>query len=480
MASWLLSLQSSPNTRVDMLEALPTPFGLLRYGVAPDHQDIKKTMSSFHSSVGMNPNFNFYGNVRVGNDVSLDELRATYDAVVLAVGSSKDRMLQIPGEEMGREKGIVHGASTLTNWYNGFPSPQRIANFKLHDIRSVAVIGAGNVALDVARILSTPVDRLMGTDIPSDCVKALENSSLKDIHIIARRGPIQAAFTTKELRDLTSIPGVQICVSRSEEVKESITNYMNMPKDASSTESYADQRAQNRKMKVLLQMCEATPTESAPGDRRIIFHFEESPLEIQEQSSEVGKNGADQSRLLLPLERQVPQTPAAALSKDGKFIRSTGAMSPPLAVDMVITCVGYVPSVTFGLPLTEKGLVQMQDPRGCIRCPEMDGKHERMLSGLYAAGWFKRGASGTVLTNREDAAESVAVIEEDWLHQPTKLSTPPEEPPRWQQQAVTYNGWRNILEYEQAQGQVQGKVSAKILSVSEQLRVAEGKNSSSS
>ncbi|VDN15441.1 unnamed protein product [Dibothriocephalus latus] len=198
----LLNKQYNKELRVDILEKLPTPFGLVRYGVAPDHPEVKNVINTF-TQVAENPRLQYWGNVTVGKDVRLRELREAYDAVLLAYGATLDRRMNIEGEDL---RGVV-SAKDFVGWYNGFP--QSSMSVPDLDCETVAVVGMGNVALDVARILLSPIERLGNTDIPEPVLSVLSTSRVQRVVVVGRRGPLQVAFTLKEFREMTQLPSLR-------------------------------------------------------------------------------------------------------------------------------------------------------------------------------------------------------------------------------------------------------------------------------
>ncbi|KAJ1948109.1 NADPH-adrenodoxin reductase, partial [Linderina macrospora] len=201
-------LAKAPNTQIDIFEQLPTPHGLVRYGVAPDHPEVKNCMNKF-DEVASNQNVRYFGNIKLGKDIQLDELRAKYDGVVLAYGASEDKKLGIPGEDGKKGSVGVMAAREFVGWYNGLPEAQGLEpELRLHD--TVVIIGHGNVALDCARILLKNPEDLAKTDITTNALEALRESSITNVVMVGRRGPLQASFTIKELREMTQIKGLEI------------------------------------------------------------------------------------------------------------------------------------------------------------------------------------------------------------------------------------------------------------------------------
>ena len=352
---------------VDMIERLPAPFGLVRHGVAPDHPRLKQP-TQVYDAIARSPRFRYFGNVQVGRDVSIEELLATHHAVLLACGAETDRRLEIPGEDLPGS----HTATAFVGWYNGHPD---YSDRRFDLTNEVAVIiGQGNVAADVARILLKPVDALRGTDIAQHALDELAGSRVREVHIVGRRGPAQAKFTTKELRELGELPGckteiaddqLQLGAACLAELAEK--NNSGAAKNVELFRSWGAQR-------------------TSVGDHRIVFHFLRSPVEFL---------GTRQ------LEHVVLERNALAGEPFGQAARGTGQNSS-LDCGLVFRSIGYR-----GLPLAG---VPFDAAKGVF--PHVGG---RVLGadGLYAAGWVKRGPSGIIGTNRADSFETVKTLLDD-------------------------------------------------------------------
>ncbi len=361
-----------PEMRIDLFDRLPTPYGLVRGGVAPDHPKIKSVTRVF-DRIASRAGFRFVGNVEIGRDVTPDELRANYDAVIYAVGARTDRRLGIPGEDLPGS----HAATELVGWYNGHPD-YRDARFDL-DVESVAVVGLGNVAVDVARILARRPDELDLTDVSTHASRELAGSAIRTIHILGRRGPAQAAFTTPELRELGELPGVGVEVRAAElELDEATARQLAATED----------RTAEKNLDVLRGWA-ARPASDAT--RRIVFHFNVSPVEIL---------GPDRVRGVRIVHNR--------LEPDGR-----GGVRPvpsdreeTLDVGLVFRSVGYRGVAIPGLPFDERlGIV----PNAEGRVTEHEGSHTA-VDGLYVAGWIKRGPSGVIGTNKACAAQTVDLL----------------------------------------------------------------------
>jgi ferredoxin--NADP+ reductase len=390
--------------KVDVIDRLPTPYGLVRYGVAPDHKSIK-SVANYLRRVLESPDVRFVGGVSLGVDVTRDELLAAYDAVVYATGAMRDRRLGIDGEDLPGS----YAATDFVNWYCGHPDVDPDA-FTL-DAESVAVIGVGNVAVDVARILARDPAELEATDIPEPVMDALRASRVREVHMIGRRGPAQAKFTTKELRELGELAGVDVSVPAAEFDLEggfdrsgesaalaasdrrvrgnlvAIAGWSGTPatagRDATATpETAADTTSDGA------QTADASsapaPTSDGEPARKLRLRFWLRPVEI-EKSPDGAVGG-------LRLER-------TRLTESGEF-EGTGEFET-IDVQMVLRSVGYQSVPLPGVPFDPKSHIV---PNAAGRVLSETGEP---LPGEYVAGWLKRGPTGVIGTNKADAAETV-------------------------------------------------------------------------
>ncbi len=360
------ALDSPCLIRVDVLDRLPTPYGLVRYGVAPDHKSIK-SIADYLRNVLEHDGVSFIGGVHLGDDVTREDLLAAYDAVVYATGAMRDRQLGIPGEDL---PGSV-AATDFVNWYCGHPDVDP-GTFTL-DAESVAVIGVGNVAVDVARILARNPDELRETDVSQPVLEALHASKVREVHMIGRRGPAQAKFTTKELRELGELPGVDVVVGAGEADLDAFD-----PTGESARLARADRHVRGN-YTVISEWAGRTPT---GGARRLTVRFWLRPAEI------LGDAGVEG----LVLER-------TRLDEAGKLV-GTGELET-LDAQMVLRSVGYQSVPLAGVPFDERSAT-VPSEAGRVLGP--DGTP---LPGEYVAGWLKRGPTGVIGTNKSDAAETV-------------------------------------------------------------------------
>lgn len=403
---------------VDVFERLFAPFGLVRYGVAPDHQKIKKTAVVFERILDR-PEVRFFGNVTVGRDVTVSELREHYDQVLIAMGSSAGRRLGILGEELS---GSI-AATDFVNWYNGHPE---YVDFQPPLDQPVAVVvGMGNVAIDVARVLLREREILETSDIAPHALEALCRGSVQEVVLLARRGPDQAAFDLKEVRDLQAMSEVAVMRSGYEGKVETEKGQFVM---------------------------ELPPEDPAVRRRKIVFRFCASPVELR------GRQRVETIRI----ERNDLVQSAARIRAVG-----TGKFEV-LEAGLVIRAIGYHGIALEGLPFHEDTGTIPND-EGRVLC-EPGGER---IPDVYVTGWIKRGPTGLIGTNKSCALETVKHMERDLSH----LG------PAWEPDAVLellsgrnvsvidWQSWKRLDEYERTQGRSQGRVRNKILSLQHALDV---------
>ncbi|GJO24816.1 NADPH-ferredoxin reductase FprA [Mycobacterium marinum] len=418
---------------VDMLEMLPTPWGLVRSGVAPDHPKIKSVSQQFEKTA-QDPRFRFFGNIKVGEHVEAADLALRYDAVIYAVGAQSDRALDIAGEQL---PGSV-AAVDFVGWYNAHPHFEQMAP-DLSGARAV-VIGNGNVAVDVARILVTDPDVLAATDIADHALESLRARTVEEVVIIGRRGPLQSAFTTLELRELGELDGVDVVVDPAQ--LDGISD-----DDAAAIGKVAKQN-----LKVLRDYASRP---ARPGHRRIVLRFLTSPIEIKGdgkvESIVVGRNDL------------VSDASGRMMAKD------TGAREE-LPAQLVVRAVGYRGIPTPGLPFDTNSAT----------IPHSGGRVAGS-SNEYVVGWIKRGPTGVIGTNKKDSQDTVDTLLEDLAHQP---ATPAADQNRgdalaqWliscQPQLIAAAHWEAIDNFEREAGQSQQRPRVKVASLPELLRIGHG------
>ncbi|MFC4636892.1 FAD-dependent oxidoreductase [Deinococcus hohokamensis] len=422
-AAEALIKQNEVAVTVDVYDRLPTPYGLVRYGVAPDHLTIKSVTRGFEKVLA-DPRVRFLGNVEFGTDLSYEDARAHYDALIYTVGASSDRRLGIPGEDLAGSM----SATEFVAWYNGHPDAAA-RDMVLH-AQGVAVVGVGNVALDVTRILAKTSAELHESDIAAHALGALEHSPVQDIWILGRRGPAQASFTTKELREFGELREAEPVV---------------IPAEIALSEAEEAAITDNVKKKNVEVLREFATREPEGKRRRVHLRFLVSPVEILDdgQGHVAG----------LKVERN-------RLDEQGNAV-GTGEYEV-LPVQMVLRSVGYRGVALPDVPFDEK--------RGVI--PNVDGRVEGR-PGEYTAGWIKRGPSGVVGTNRKDATDTVAQLLADV--RAGMLSPAPQaddiEPVLRARGAdiYTFADWQALDAHEVAQGQAQGRPRAKVVHRHEML-----------
>ncbi len=369
-------LRANGDTDIDLIERLPTPWGLLRGGVAPDHQEIKRLEDTFDRQT-LRHGCRFLGNVEVGVDVSHDELMRHYDAVVYATGAQTDKSLGIPGEDLPGS----WAATEFVGWYNGHPD-FRDLEFDLSGERAV-VIGNGNVAADVTRILMLSPAELERTDVADHALAALRESRIREVVVLGRRGPAQAAFTSAELRELGRMDGVDMRVDPAEVELDPVSREW-LDEDGTFTA---------RKNVELLREFAARPART-DAERRIELRFLRSPVEIRGDGRVEAVDVAPQrDRARRRTARCAPAPPATTSRRSpcGLVLRSVGYRAVPLP----------------GVPFEERRFV-LPNERGRVHTP--DGTP---LPGVYAVGWIKRGPTGILGTNKRDAEETMACLVED-------------------------------------------------------------------
>jgi ferredoxin--NADP+ reductase len=407
---------STAGVDVDVVDRLPVPFGLVRYGVAPDHHSIRSVRDTLQK-VLEKPGVRFLGGVEVGRDVSVPELLAAYDGVVLTYGASRDRRLEVPGEDLAGSL----AATDFVAWYCGHPDADRATiESALAAARSVVVVGVGNVAVDVTRVLTAPPDRLEVTEMPQHVLDALRSSSINDVHVLGRRGPAQATWTTKELKELGELDGVDVLVDDPNDLDLE-------PVSAALVES---DRVVARNVDVIKSWSEHVLDGT---HRHIHLHFHSRPAELR---------GTERVASVL-VERTTVDDAGAA--------HGTGE-TYEVGAQLVIRSVGYRGVALDGVPFDRRRNVV---PNEDGRVVDADGAP---VPGLYVAGWIKRGPTGIIGTNKKDAAATVASVLADLDGQQSTGKEGVERPLRERGvNVVTLAGWRSIDAAERALGASRGR-----------------------
>ncbi|MCF8197551.1 MAG: FAD-dependent oxidoreductase [Sulfuritalea sp.] len=411
-----------PGSHIDIFDRLPTPFGLVRGGVAPDHQGTKNIARQFERTMSKD-GVRFLGNIDIGRDLSYEELKSAYDILLVTIGAMEDRRLGIPGESLE----AVYGSGQFVAWYNGIPGGQNLAP-KL-DGKSVAIIGNGNVALDIARLLGKTSAELESSDLCAHARIALEAAPIEDIWVIGRRGPLEASFTTAELSEFGDLTRVSTRVDPSQ-----------LPQGIADEMSEAQKKLAEKNLEVLR-------TYAARGeqdDRSITVHFlfNAAPVEIR------GESRAQE----LVLEK--------THTKNGKTISSGETFSIP--ADTIISAIGYRSTSFPGLPF--------DSARGIVANTE-----GRVEPGVYAAGWCKRGPQGVVPANRADSLAVAELILQDFAdHQTQGKSGGAAIDALLAKRGVRivdFAGWQKINAAEVAAGQ--GRPREKLVEIEELLTAAQ-------
>ena len=420
-----------------MFDRLPTPFGLVRGGVAPDHLKIK-SVTKVYERIAQKDNFRFYGNVEFGTDVTRADMLNYYHALIYATGAQTDREMGIPGESLSGS----HAATEFVAWYNAHPD-YRDLEFDL-SVENVAVIGVGNVAMDVARILARSQAELMETDIADYAFDALTNSNIKRIYIIGRRGPAQAAFTNPEVKELGEMEDVDVIVTPDQVKLDDLS------------QAYIDKGEDRVAVKNVELLAEYSSRSPEGRPKQIVFRFLESPTEL------IGTDHVE----------------AITLVKNELYLNEKGVLRPrptdqteTLDVGLVFRSIGYV-----GVPLPD---VPFYERWGTI--PNEKGRvmtaHEggEQVIGDYAVGWIKRGASGIIGTNKPDSGETVESLVEDAkagkCHTPTKTDPAAVQALLKERgvRYVTFADWLIIDELEQDRGEAIGRPRLKFSRIEDML-----------
>jgi len=433
-----LMKQDGVAVAVDMFDRLPTPFGLVRGGVAPDHQKIKNVCRVFHKTA-MRPGFRFFGNVEFGTHVTIDDLRRHYHQIFFATGAQTDRSLGIPGEDLAGS----HSATEFVAWYNGHPD-YCDCTFDL-SAESVVIVGIGNVAVDVARILCRTPEELASTDIADYAFEALSESRVRDVYMLGRRGPAQAAFTPPEVKELGEMEDAVAIVSPAEaEVDELSKQYL----------ENAD-RDTLRNVEIIQQFA------SAAGNgrfKRLYIRFLVSPTEI------LGSADGKVAGVRL-VRNELYRT------EDGRIRPRATEDHEELPAGLVFRSVGYEGVALPGVPFDADWNVILNE-QGRVLDPET--RHH--VVGEYVGGWIKRGPSGVIGTNKADAVETVhcmlADLEAGIVLEPE--SPDPEAAERMirerQPRAFSFEDWCRIDEIETNRGQETGRPRVKFTSIDEMWR----------
>lgn len=419
-------VKAIPDAHVDVIERLPAPYGLIRYGVAPDHPRIKSVTATLAAMLAQ-PRVRLVAGVEVGDgaDLTIADLRRCYDAVVLATGALRDRALPIPGADL---VGSFSGAS-FVSWFDAHPDAP--TEWPL-DAESVAVVGAGNVALDIARVLARSAEELAGTEMPDEVLEALAASRVRDVHVFGRRGPAQAKFSPLEVRELGEATGFDVVVD---------------PADLISDDASLVARASSKMTDKVVGMLEgyaAAPSQGRP--KRLHLHFLADPVEL------LGEDG-----------RVVGLRTARAELDGTGGIRRTGEVTD-WPVQAVYSAIGYRSDAIGGLPFDpERAVVPTEDGR-VVGAP-----------GAYATGWIRRGPVGLIGQTRSDAAEVVAAVAEDLASGAVATSPRPDVADLLDERGLTWLTWQDwcaVDEHERRLGAERGRERTKVAAADAMVAIA--------
>lgn len=412
----------SIKVKVDMFDRLPTPFGLVRYGVAPDHPKIKSVVKVYEKEA-QRPDFAFFGNVTLGEDISIDELKRFYDAIIVATGAQTDRRLGVPGEDLPGS----FASTEIVGWYNGHPDFQDLKVDLSHEV--AVVFGQGNVAMDVCRILLKTVDELKGTDITQNALNVLAASKIREVHCVGRRGPVQAAFTPVEIREFGELANCAPVVN---------------PDDLKINEASQKELEDPILKKKFDILCELAKHDQTGKKRKFILHFCKSPVEIV---------GAGRVQSVILEKNELIGEPKA------QKVRGTGVREK-IPCGFVVRSVGQQGVPVKDLPFSQK--------EGVI--PNIKGRvvdASKVYTGLYVAGWIKRGPTGIIGINKPDSEETVQSLMDD-LPKLTACPQPSSEALKAFLESrgvrvVTFADWKKIDAAEIERGLKLGKPREKFI-----------------
>ena len=423
---------SEKKINITMFDRLPTPYGLVRGGVAPDHQKIKNVIRVYEK-ISISSGFQFIGNVLVGKDISIDDLRNNFHATIFACGAETDRKLGIPGEDLQGS----HTATAFVGWYNGHPD-YRDLSFDLSQEIAV-VVGQGNVAADVSRILSKTADELKQTDIADHALQQLAESKIKEIHVIGRRGPVQAKFTPEELKEFGELEDCNPVVDSSTlQLNEASQKELESPEGRTNVKNF----------EVFKDFANRDLTKK---NRSCFFRFLEGPIELMGTERLEGILLAKNSLSGDPFKQRAEKTGETVEQKCGILFRSIGYNGIPIE----------------GVPFDEKEGIFPNDKGRLL-------DNGSVVNGVYVTGWIKRGPSGIIGTNKPDSVETVNCLLEDIEKidgEKSGNSGIMKILSEKQTRAVNYDGWKKIDEAEVKRGEPKGKPREKFTRIEEMLDI---------
>ncbi|KXN74368.1 NADP adrenodoxin-like ferredoxin reductase [Conidiobolus coronatus NRRL 28638] len=436
----LKCLKQNPDLKFDIFEKLPTPYGLVRYGVAPDHPEVKICQNKFNELLQLG-NLRYFGNIEVGKSLKVDELRERYSGVILAYGSSFDKKLGIEGETLDG----VFSAREFVGWYNGLPEFQHIQP-NLDSGDTATIFGQGNVALDVARVLLAPMDHLKSTDICDHALEALSKSKINKVKVIGRRGPLQVAFTIKELRELINLPNLNNVLDHA---------FLNEQLSLNQ-ELVKKERSLGRLTKLMTQVAQ---NNNEQNPNTISYEFLKSPLKFLESKENQTKLGGVEVGLNT-LEIDASGYTKAKLTSEREVI--------PCSHSFV--SIGYK-----SLPICDT--IPFDTAKGLI--PNKGGKvidaQGNPVNGVYTAGWLKTGPVGVIVNTMMNGNDTGISILNDLESGELKEATEPityKELINRGQQPINYKQWRTLEDYEAKIGESKGKPREKVVNLDDMVKYA--------
>ncbi len=432
-AAGALLQQKDIAVTVDMFDRLPTPYGLVRYGVAPDHQKIK-SVTKVYDRTAADPRFRFYGNISFGTDITHADLRRHYDQLIYAVGAQSDRKLNIPGEDLAGS----FSATEFVAWYNGHPDYVDL-DFDL-SCETAVVVGVGNVAMDVARVLAKSIDELKITDIADHALETLATSKVKDIYVLSRRGPAQVKFTPPEIKEFGELEIADVLVDAAE-----------LELDPASE---AEAAASSETLRNLEHLRSFSTRELTGKERRVHFRFLLSPVELLEEEGKVAA---------VRIEKNELRADASG------YINAVGTGEfETIPAGLVLRSVGYKGIALEDVPYDKRSGTIPND-QGRVKEPESGAQ----IRGEYVVGWAKRGPSGVIGTNKPDAVETVQMMLADLPNvdpapqpDPTAIDALLEER---KLDFVTIEGWRILDQLEVAKGAAEDRPRIKFTRIQDML-----------
>ncbi|CAK4033727.1 NADPH:adrenodoxin oxidoreductase, mitochondrial [Lecanosticta acicola] len=468
-------LKAMPDARVDMYESLPSPYGLVRFGIAPDHPEAKKCAETL-PDVAKYDGFNYVGNVPIGDSpghLPLTSIAPHYNALLFAYGASRDKKLGIPGEDL---KGVL-SARAFVGWYNGLPEYADL-NPDLQSGDTAVVIGQGNVALDVARIMFMPLGELRKTDISEHALEALSRSRVKDMKIIGRRGPLQAPYTIKELREMLHISGLA---------------FVPPPEGWEALLQVEPKKLPRQLKRITELLMKGSKTSIDQADKAWQLGYLRSPLELlSRDNTHLAAVGFEQQEYVVQMPDLItgdPQTDLNALR--AAKVRGTGKKTM-ITAQLAFRSIGYESEALpgfdqIGVPFDTKKAIIPNDRYGRVLDPERgSGGHLTAghVPGMYCAGWVKRGPTGVIASTLDDAFTTADIIVNDWRKNVKFNENGPEQKVGWNEvkkevarrgiRSINWQDWEKIDAEEVRRGKEKGKEREKFRSVGEMLQVLDG------